>query len=138
MRILLDTNIIVSGLISAKGPPGQLLDAWLIDNTYELLISVEQLDELRRVLGYEKISRIVSSERVDQLLRNLDAASIVEAIAEVDASPDPSDNLILGAAVAGDADLVVSGDKGDMLALGDIEGIAIVSAAEAWRRVQAL
>lgn len=138
MRILLDTNIIVSGLISAKGPPGKLLDAWLSDNAYELLISAEQLDELRRVLGYEKISRIVSSERIDQLLRNLDAASIVEAIAEVTASPDPSDNLILGAAVAGDADLVVSGDKADMLALGDIEGIEIVSAAEAWRRVRDL
>ena len=49
MRLLLDTNVIVSGLLSPKGPPGKLVRAWL-DGRYDLLTSEEQLDELRRVL----------------------------------------------------------------------------------------
>ena len=49
----------------------------------------------------------------------------------VENSPDPDDNLILAAAVAGNADLIVSGDKRHMLSLGDVEGIPIVTPRDA-------
>ena len=56
-------------------------------------------------------------------------------MSEVNLSPDPGDNPILAAAIAGAADLIVSGDKKHMLALGEIEGIPIVTAREALERL---
>lgn len=50
-------------------------------------------------------------------------------------SPDPDDNVILATAIAGQADLIVSGDKKHMLALGQVDGIPIVPAAEAADRL---
>ena len=54
---------------------------------------------------------------------------------EVRLSPDPDDNPILATAIAGKADLVVSGDKKDMLAIGNVKGIPIVTAREAADRL---
>jgi len=54
VQILLDTNVIISGLLSGKGPPGRLLQAWL-DGWFDLVTSHVQLDELRQALGYEKL-----------------------------------------------------------------------------------
>ena len=51
-------------------------------------------------------------------------------------SPDSKDNPILATAVAGEADLLVSGSMGDLLALGNVEGIPIVTAREAIGRLQ--
>ena len=50
-------------------------------------------------------------------------ATVVRQVSVSRRSPDPKDDPILAAAVAGAAELVVSGDKSDMLALGDVEGI---------------
>ena len=50
-------------------------------------------------------------------------------------SPDPKDNPILAAAIAGKADVIVSGDKKHMLALGEVEGIPVVTAREALGRL---
>ena len=58
-------------------------------------------------------------------------ATVVRQVSVSRWSPDPKDDPILAAAVAGAAELVVSGDKSDMLALGDVEGIPICSAREA-------
>jgi predicted nucleic acid-binding protein len=53
----------------------------------------------------------------------------------VNLSPDPKDNPILAAAIAGKADLIVSGDKKHMLALGAVAGIPIVTAKNALDRL---
>ncbi len=53
----------------------------------------------------------------------------------MDISPDPKDNPILAAALAGKADLIVSGDKKHVLALGAVEGIPIVTARDALDRL---
>ena len=54
---------------------------------------------------------------------------------DVNLSPDPKDNPILAAAIAGKADLIVSGDKKHMLALGEVKGIPIVTARDALDRL---
>ena len=74
-----------------------------------------------------------------------DATAIVENISSraiilenppaVNLSLDPGDNPILAAAIAGNADLIVSGDKKHMLALTEVEGIPIVTAREALQRI---
>ena len=56
---------------------------------------------------------------------------IVREIPVVTYSPDPDDNIILATAIAGRADYIVSGDKRDMLALREIDGIRIVTAKNA-------
>ena len=55
LRVLLDTNVLVSGLIGRAAPPRQLLDAWL-DGRYTLVTSLYQVQELDHVLAYPRIA----------------------------------------------------------------------------------
>ena len=136
MRILLDTNIIISGFLSAKGAPGQLLQAWL-DGRFTLVTSPIQLNELQRALGYDRLRDRVSPEQVRDFVDNIDVlAVVVSPTTLVTVSPDPDDNLILAVAIAGQADLIVSGDKRHMLALQEVEGIPIVTPREALTRIE--
>lgn len=136
MRIVLDTNILVSALISGEGPPGQLLAAVRREGI-TLVTSEFQIEELRAVLAREHLKPYIRVEEADDLLYHLRAVGMVaDELPEVTASRDPKDNPILAAAVAGQADLLVSGDKDDVLALGDIEGIPIVTARKAIDRLR--
>lgn len=63
--------------------------------------------------------------------RRATGGGTVQSLPDVDASPDPDDNPILATAIAGRADLIVSGDKKHMLALGHISDIPIVTAVAA-------
>ena len=136
VRIVLDTNILVSALISRDGPPGQVL-ADVKRGRLRLVTSTEQIAELRRVLHRPHLRRYIPLAAADDLLRNVEAVGeVVTDLPDLDVSPDPDDNLILAAAaVAGRADLVVSGDKKHMLALGEVEGIPIVTASAAAERM---
>jgi putative PIN family toxin of toxin-antitoxin system len=137
VRIVLDTNILVSALLSPSGPPFQLLSMWE-SGDFELVISRQQRDEVARVLGYKHLSSRISAEQAAQLVTSLEyAAVVVGDLPSVDLSSDPADNLILASAVAGQADLVVTGDKRHLLAIGAIGDISIVSATEAVQRIQA-
>lgn len=102
--------------------------AWL-DGRYDLVTSEEQLDELRRVLGYEHLRALINPAQARDFVENVDAMAIVAVdLPTLEVSPDPDDNVILATAVAGGADAVVSGDKGDVLSLGEVEGIPIITA----------
>lgn len=137
VRILLDTNVIISGFLSAKGPPGQLLQAWL-DGRFDLVTSPTQLVELERALSYEKLRDRINSDQVRDFVDNIDVmAVVVSSVPTLTRSPDPDDNPILATAIAGQADLIVSGDKPHMLALGEVEGIPIVTPREALNRLEA-
>ena len=85
----------------------------------------------------EHLRSCIRPEEARDLLDNFEAVGeVVIHVPEVNASPDPDDNPILATAIAGRADLIVSGDKKHMLALGDIDGIPIVSAAVAAVRLR--
>ena len=62
---------------------------------------------------------------------------VVAELPEVNLSADPDDNPILATAVAGDANLIVSGDRDHMLAVGSAHSIPIVTAREALDRLRA-
>ena len=121
MRIVLDTNILVSGLMVPDGTPGRIIAAWF-DAEFDVISSREQLAEIGRVLGYPKIRRVLKwdDDRIERFLRLLHGrVEIVEPdSAAVDTPRDPDDAPILGALVAGDADFLVTGDR-DLLALRD-------------------
>ena len=136
MRIVLDTNIFISALISGDGYPGQLLAA-VKRERITLVTSIYQIDELRDVLGRERLKPYIRPAEAEDLVYHLEAVGMVTGkLPEMSLSPDPKDDPILATAVAGEADLLVSGDKGDMLALGHVEGIPIVTARDAVGRLR--
>lgn len=135
MPILLDTNNLISGLLRKDGPSGELMRRWL-DDEFRLVTSHYQLDELRRVMTYDRLRSKILPKEVTEFFDNVDAkAVIVREVPEVELSPDEADNPILATAIAGKADLIVSGDKGHMQILGRVEGIPIITPREAVERL---
>jgi putative PIN family toxin of toxin-antitoxin system len=133
VRIVIDTNLLVSGLIS-DGPPRQLLKA-AQTGVFELCISETLLAELLQVLSRDKfaarlgLAGLSPKDIVDDL-RKLAVIAMPSAVPSV-VITDPDDDHVLAAALAGRADLVASGDKRDLLPLGCYEGIEIVTARQA-------
>ncbi len=135
MRIVLDTNILIAALITKGTPPDELYQVWL-EGTFELVTSTDQMVELAAVLARPRLQRYIDADEAAALVENIDTRAIVlGAPPAVSLSPDPDDNLILAAAIAGKADLIVSGDKKHMLALGTAESIPIVTARDALDRL---
>ena len=131
VRVVLDTNILVSALITKNTPPDELYQAWL-RNDIELVTSDAQIDEVTDVLARPRLRKFVDSDEAAQMVAAIHRHAVVlSGVPVTKRSPDPKDDPILAVAVAGNAGLVVSGDRSDMLALGDVEGIPIRSAREA-------
>ena len=138
MRVLLDTNVLVSALITKGTPPDLLYQAWDA-GAFDLVTSREQMSELERVLRYEKLKPYIRREDAEALTETLSAvALVVEAVPHIELSADPNDNMILATAIAGEADLLVTGDKSDLLSLEAVNGIPIVTPREALVRMEGL
>ena len=125
-RVVLDSNVIVSGL-GWSGPPARILDAAL-DGQLVLVTSPPLLAELRRVLGYPKLAKVLGGAQ--QLVDLVEASSVVVLPTRVIAAvSDESDNRVLEAAVEGAADYIVSGDD-HLLGLGTFQRIPVVAPGE--------
>lgn len=128
MRIVLDTGILISALITKDTPPDMLYQGWR-KGKFDLVSSAAQLEEIERVLSYKKLERFIKREEAVILLDGLYRKSIIaDDLPDVSLSPDPDDNKIIATALAGNADYLVSGDKGDLLSLKTAENIPIVTA----------
>ena len=135
MRIVLDTNVLVSGLISRTGYPGRLLRA-VQGGRVTLITSEYQIAELRDVLFRDRLRRFIQPAEATDLIHHMaTVAVVIDELPEVGLSPDPKDNAILATGIAGQADLIISGDKNDVVALGDAEGIPIVTPREGSERL---
>ena len=135
MRVVLDTNVLVSALISSGTPPGLLYEAWT-QGEFELVTSRAQIAELERVLAYERLRPYIAPTEAEALCETIDAmATVVETLPDVELSADPDDNAILATAIAADADLIVTGDKSHLLALESVEAIPIVTPRAALRHL---
>ena len=135
MRVVLDTNILIGALITRGTPPDRLYQAWLRAEI-ELVTSTAQVAEMVDVLARPRIQKFIDADEAAAIVENIGTrAVIVDRPPVVNLSPDPKDNPILATAVAGKADLIVSGDKKHMLALRDVEGIPVVSARDALGRI---
>ena len=135
MRVVLDTNILIGALITKGTPPDTVYRAWL-RGEIELVTSAAQIAEFARVLARPGIRRLVDADEANALVESIATRAIVlDVLPEVDISPDPADNPILATAIAGNADLIVSGDKKHVLSLGEVRGIPVVTARDALDRL---
>lgn len=130
MRVVLDTNVLISALISPAGTPAAIYNAWE-DGTFTLLVCAEQIAELRATLLKPKVAELVKPFRAGRLVNQIKSlAEDVDRLPHVDRSPDPTDNYLLALSEAGDADFLVTGDKGGLLALKRHKSTRIVSASD--------
>lgn len=125
MRAVLDTNVLISSIISTGIPHRIVVRGFR--GEYVLLVSVETLTELRDTLQKYPHKFQLSDDEIQTDVETVryfaEFVDPVEDIAAVDADPD--DDTFLEAAVAGNADYVVSGDS-HLLDLGSFRGIDIV------------
>ncbi|MCE5259595.1 MAG: putative toxin-antitoxin system toxin component, PIN family [Chloroflexi bacterium] len=132
MRAVLDANVLVSALLSPHGSPAGLLSRWEAGQ-FELLYSADTLQELQRVLHYSRLRARypLPEEEVRRFLwlfpRFATQVTPKETITFI--ASDPDDNRYLECAIAGGAEVIVSGDK-HLLTLGDFRGIRILTSAE--------
>lgn len=132
MLVVLDTNVILSSLLSAKGPPAEIIQRWEAEE-FDVATSPLLLAVLERTLAYPKVKKYLeqSGEVIRTLLRRFGTvASLVEPESSVQViKRDPDDNRVLECAKAAGAGFIVSGDE-HLLALKEYEGIIIYSPAE--------
>ena len=132
-RLVVDTNVIVSGIISVDGAPAQILKA-LRKKKAALLVSDLIIQEYLKVFEYPKFRKYkkLNAEHIRDLSSFfLTLTERIELLTEIKKSPDPDDDKFLSTAVNGKADLLITGDKADLLSLKTIEGIPIVSVRNA-------
>ncbi|WP_236709308.1 putative toxin-antitoxin system toxin component, PIN family [Acetobacter tropicalis] len=79
MRVVLDTNILVSALIYPRGAPDAIYRAWRA-HRFDLVTSTTQLEELRRVSRYPKLRSILPPHRVGAMINNMRKASVAEQL----------------------------------------------------------
>lgn len=131
LRAVLDTNQLVSSLLSTQGLQAQLIDAWR-RRAYVLLLAPGQIDEVGEVLARPKVARKYPVSPGDRgaFLDLLRAEAILLPDAPAPAvCRDPDDDYVLGCAMAGAADYLVTGDA-DLLSLGKYKGVSIAEARE--------
>ena len=124
MRVVLDTNILVSALIAPAGNPAAIYNAWE-DGKFTLLTCAHQLDELRATLHKPRVAELVKDRLVNQIKK---LAEDVDPLPPVIRSPDPTDDFLLAMSEAGKADYLVTGDKAGLLSLRTHRGTRIVTA----------
>jgi len=131
IRVVLDANVLVSGLAYPKGIPGQIVNAWLT-GSLAVVLSRYILDEMVRVLPRVPANRRTPEEIRDLAEGFLGSAQIVVPDSEIEPDlRDPADQQILGTLRASKADYLITGDK-DLLALA--EKYSILTPAAFWAR----
>ena len=131
LRVVLDTNVLLSGIAYPASVPGKILFAWR-HGSVEVLLCVYILDELRRVLP--RMSRIaLTSSEIRDLLDSLMfiADVVVPETTHDELLRDPSDQPVLATWKAANARYLISGDK-DLLALAT--KYPIITPADFWTR----
>ena len=127
MRVVLDTNILVSALLVHLGHPAAIYRAWQ-EGHFALLICREQLDELRATLHKPAIAARIKPYQAGRLVNQLrELAENIGSLPRVERSPDPADDFLLALSEAGRADYLVTGDKSGLLALDRHKNTRIIS-----------
>jgi putative PIN family toxin of toxin-antitoxin system len=129
-KLVLDTNVWVSAFL-AKGPPSRIVQM-AEDTLIHIFVSLDVLQEINRVLEYEKILRILKRSQMEPssiMATIMSLSSLVDVKVRVHAiEEDPSDNHVLACAKEARAQFIVSGDR-HLLQLGHYEKIMMLTAS---------
>ena len=132
LKVVCDTNIIISGLIAHSGIPYEILEAWR-RGEFVLLVSETIVGEVVEVLGrgFFRDARGISQEDISRVKRLLesDALMVVPECHLQVIEDDPDDDRIIECALEGGADYLVSGDH-HLLALQRYREIPVVTARQ--------
>ncbi|MDK2902184.1 MAG: uncharacterized protein PWQ93_103 [Clostridiales bacterium] len=138
MRAVIDTNVLISGLISNKSFPTKVLDFWVSDK-FEPVVSSDIIKEYSTVLIRDKFSVLGSIEErlsLMNMLLSFDQVILINPQQKIDIiKDDPKDNIFLECAVTGDCKLIVSGDQ-HLLKLPKYKSIEIITARDFIVRVE--
>lgn len=130
MRLVIDTNILISALLVGASLPAHLIVLWR-EGRFDLMTSAEQLDEMMRVTRYQKIRERLSPALAGRLINELrDVAIVLSNLPVVTLCSDPYDNYLLAMSALGSADFLVTGDKRHVLSLKLYEGTKIITVRE--------
>ena len=131
MRVVLDTNVLVSGLISPHGAPAQIISRWIAGD-FLLLYMPAMLEELEDVLNrfWLKARLAQTPRRIPNLLKAVTALGtlVVGYINVTGEVADPFDEMFLACAALGQAHYLVTGDK-ELLALTEFGNTEIAAPA---------
>jgi len=112
MRVILDTNVLLSALLSPHGLPDAIYRAWQKDR-FDLVTSTVQIDELRRASRYPKFRHVLQPHRVGTMINSMRRAVILDTLVQLPADievHDPNDAFLLAMAQTCQADFLVTGD----------------------------
>ena len=131
LRVVLDTNVLVSGLAYPGSIPGRIVSLWR-QGGLEVVLSRYILDETARVLP--RLSRI--DLNADEVRDLVDSLLFLADVIDPDLEPDPelrdaADQQVLGTLRASKANYLITGDK-DLLALA--ESYPVITPAAFWSR----
>ena len=110
-RVVLDSNVFVSALLSPEGGPAQILEQWA-DGDFDLVVSPLLLAELEKVLSRPKFHTSIDKVHVEALLTGLveDAVLVDDPPPQPGLTSDPGDDYLVALAQKADAHCIVSGD----------------------------
>lgn len=130
MRVVLDTNVLISALLVGASTSAQIVVAWR-RGAFDLLTCDLQLQEIRADTRRANVRALIRPALAGELVNQLRAMALdVDPLPSVDRSIDPFDNFLLAMAQGGQADVLVSGDKRGVLALKSHGNCRIVTVRE--------
>jgi hypothetical protein len=128
LRVVIDTNVLLSALIRRGSVPDTVLSAWAEDR-FTLLTHMVQLEELRDVTRRPHVRGLFRRSEAGRLVNDLRAdAEMIDGLPHVRRSADPADDFLLALCEAGLADYLVTGDKAGLLVLGTHGSTTILTA----------
>ncbi|MGH8705166.1 MAG: putative toxin-antitoxin system toxin component, PIN family [Burkholderiales bacterium] len=126
MLVVLDTNVLLSALRTDTSPPAAILNAWSA-GAFQLVTSIEQIDEFKRAARYPKLRTVLPRGAVGRVVNQLRAAEVLlDRLRRAGGSPDPGDDYLLAMAAAAEADYLVTGDRA-LLSLNRVAETRIVT-----------
>lgn len=130
LKLVIDTNVLISAALSAQGTPAKLLRRVLESHT--LVFSQATFDELQTRIYRPKFDRYITLEQRQRLLHDFNASAHWIDLAPYPAyCRDPDDDKFIATALQAHADWLVSGDN-DLLDSPTPAGLRILTHAQAW------
>jgi putative PIN family toxin of toxin-antitoxin system len=126
MRVVVDTNVLISAALKRNSTPAAAVQA--VERLCVLLKSPANEQQLFEVVARPYFVPLIVRDTRTWLRNLMSTAELVAITERIAASRDPTDDKFLELAVSGHADLIVSGDA-DLLALNPFRGIPIITPA---------